>query len=83
MNSFNTTIAPGLAKVYKHYQEQKAVPWSSKLGTTQLIPKVTGVTSIEELRPIPLELLNVRMAWTELATSHFQALLGTLAKEAY
>ena len=72
--TFNSILAPGLARVYNHYLEQKAVPWSYKVGTTRLIPKVTGIPSVDELRPITLQSCEYKI----LAKIYTKRILGTL-----
>ena len=53
--TFNRTLAPVLAGVFNHYLEEGRMPKSYKVASTRLIPKVDGIPSIDQLRPITLQ----------------------------
>jgi len=53
--TFKGTLAPVLARVFNHYLQEGRMPRSYKVATTRLIPKVDGIPSIDQLRPITLQ----------------------------
>ena len=67
-------IIPILTRAFNKYIEEKQVPDSYKKGATRLIPKVEGVPTVEQLRPITLQSCEYKI----LSKIMTKRLLGSL-----